>query len=108
MVHERLYELHAAICQTLANPKRLEILDRLREGERSVGQLAEDMRLSQPNVSQHLAVMRQHGIVVTRREGLSIYYRIANPKITKACGLMRQVLVEHLESRAALAEIARG
>ncbi len=108
MVHERLYELHAAICQTLANPKRLEILDRLREGERSVGQLAEDMRLSQSNVSQHLAVMRQHGIVVTRREGLSIYYRIANPKITKACGLMRQVLVEHLESRAALAEIARG
>ncbi len=108
MANERLYELHAAICQMLANPKRLEILDCLREGERPVGELAEAMGISQSNVSQHLAVMRQNGIVLARREGLNIYYRIANPKITRACGLMRQVLVEHLESRGELAEIARG
>ncbi len=104
--HKRLYELHAAVCQTLANPKRLEILDHLRERELSVGELAATMRLSPSNVSQHLAVMRQHDIVLARREGLNIYYRIANPKITKACGLMREVLLDHLQSGAKLAAIS--
>ena len=103
MADRQLYELHAAICQTLANPKRLEIIDRLRDGEIPVSELAEAMGISQANLSQHLAVMRQKGIVTTRREGLSVYYRLSNPKIIKACDLMRQVLLEHLEAGAALA-----
>ena len=103
MADRQLYELHAAICQTLANPKRLEIIDRLRDGEIPVSELAEAMGISQANLSQHLAVMRQKGIVTTRRAGLSVYYRLSNPKIIKACDLMRQVLLEHLEAGAALA-----
>ena len=103
MADRQLYELHAAICQTLANPKRLEIIDRLRDGEIPVSELAEAMGISQANLSQHLAVMRQKGIVTTRREGLSVYYRLSNPKIIRACDLMRQVLLEHLEAGAALA-----
>ncbi len=105
MVNPRLYELHAGICQTLANPKRLEVIDRLRDGEKSVTELAEAMKISQANLSQHLSVMRQKGIVATRREGLNVYYRLGNSKITKACDLMRQVLLEHLEAGA---ELARG
>ena len=58
MPDRTLYAMHALICQTLANPKRLEIIDTLREGERSVGDLAEALEVSQSNVSQHLAVMR--------------------------------------------------
>jgi DNA-binding transcriptional ArsR family regulator len=103
MADRQLYELHAAICQTLANPKRLEIIDRLRDGEMPVSELAAAMGIGQANLSQHLAVMRQKGIVTTRREGLSVYYRLSNPKIIKACDLMRQVLLEHLEAGAALA-----
>ena len=103
MADRQLYELHAAICQTLANPKRLEIIDRLRDGEIPVSELAEAMGISPANLSQHLAVMRQKGIVTTRREGLSVYYRLSNPKIIKACDLMRQVLLEYLEAGAALA-----
>jgi ArsR family transcriptional regulator, virulence genes transcriptional regulator len=103
MADRQLYELHAAICQTLANPKRLEIIDRLRDGEMPVSELAEAMGISQANLSQHLAVMRQKGIVTTRRAGLNIYYRLSNPKIIKACDLMRQVLLEYLEAGAALA-----
>jgi ArsR family transcriptional regulator len=49
--------------------------------------------------------MRQKGIVATRRKGLNVYYRLSNPKIIKACDLMRQVLLEHLEAGA---ELARG
>ncbi|HKZ69669.1 MAG TPA: metalloregulator ArsR/SmtB family transcription factor [Anaerolineales bacterium] len=105
MADSQLYELHASICQTLANPKRLEVIDRLRDGEQSVSELAEAMKIGQANLSQHLAVMRQKGIVATRREGLNVYYRLSNPKIIKACDLMRQVLLEHLEAGA---ELARG
>lgn len=56
------------------------------------------------NVSQHLAVLRQKKVVVTHREGLNIYYRIANPKIIQACDLMRQVLYEQLEEGERLAK----
>jgi len=103
MADRNLYALHASICQTLAHPKRLEAIDQLRSGEMSVSALAEALEISQPNLSQHLTLMRQKGIVTTRREGLNVYYRLASPKIVKACDLMRQVLVEHLEASAALA-----
>ena len=98
-----LYAQHASICQTLAHPKRLEAIDRLREAEMSVSDLASALEISQPNLSQHLSLMRQKGIVITRREGLNVYYRLASPKIGRACDLMREVLVENLEAGAALA-----
>lgn len=104
MTDPQLYKLHASICHTLAHPKRLEIIDQLRLREMSVTELAEALGISQANLSQHLAIMRQKGIVTTRREGLSIYYRLSNPKITQACDLMRQVLLEHLAAGAELAQ----
>jgi len=103
MADRNLYALQASICQTLAHPKRLEAIERLRQGEISVTDLAEALDISQPNLSQHLTLMRQKGIVTTRREGLNVYYRLASPKIVKACDLMREVLVEHLVAGAALA-----
>ncbi|MBI4632162.1 MAG: winged helix-turn-helix transcriptional regulator [Chloroflexi bacterium] len=105
MADRQLYELHASICQTLANPKRLEVIDLLRDGEKSVTEIVEAMEISQANLSQHLTVMRQKGIVVPRREGVNVYYRLSNPKIIKACDLMRQVLLEHLQAGV---ELARG
>ena len=107
MVNTRLYELHASVCQTLSNPKRLEIIDRLRGGELSVTGLAEVTGIRQVNLSQHLALMREKGIVIARRERANVYYRLSNPKITQACDLMRQVLLERLEAAGELAEISR-
>ena len=98
-----LYKLHASICHTLANPKRLEIIDKLRVGELSVTELVEALEISQSNLSQHLSVMRQRGIVTTRRDGLNVFYRLSNSKITQACDLMRQVLLENLEADVAVA-----
>jgi len=103
MSDRNLYKLHASICHTLANPKRLEIIDKLRAGELSVTELVKALEISQSNLSQHLSVMRQRGIVMTRREGLNVFYRLSNSKITQACDLMRHVLLENLEADVAVA-----
>jgi ArsR family transcriptional regulator len=103
MADRQLYKLHAGICHTLANPKRLEIIDKLRTQELSVTELAEALEISQANLSQHLSLMRQRGIVTARREGLNVFYSLSNPKIIQACDLMRQVLLEYLEAGAELA-----
>ena len=103
MADREIYALHAGICHTLANPKRLEIIDKLRVHELSVTELTEALEISQANLSQHLSLMRQRGMVTTRREGSNIYYSLSNPKIIQACDLMRQVLLEHLEDGAELA-----
>ncbi len=100
----RYFELQADICQTLANAKRLQILNLLKDGEMSVGAMVEALDIAKPNLSQHLAVMRQKGILVSRREGTTIYYRLATPHITEACRIMRQVLLEALAVRGALPE----
>lgn len=94
-MNKALFELHAEVCKTLASPKRLEILNLLRDGEMSVSEIVKETHLAKANVSQHLAVMRRTGIVDTRRSGVNIYYRIANQKVTRACDLMREVLIEH-------------
>ena len=103
MTERNLYKLHAGICHTLANPKRLEIIATLRTREMSVTELAEVLEISQSNLSQHLALMRQRGILTSRREGLNVFYSLSNPKITQACDLMRQVLLEFLVAGAELA-----
>lgn len=98
----RLWEMQADICQTLANPKRLRILNLLKDGELSVGAMVQALGVAKANLSQHLGVMRQKGILAARREGTSIYYRLATPHITAACKIMRQVLLEALTARGEL------
>lgn len=95
----KLWETQADICQTLANPKRLQILNLLKEGELSVGAMVRTLGIAKANLSQHLAVMRQKGILVTRREGTIIFYRLATPYITDACKIMRRVMLEVLSQR---------
>jgi ArsR family transcriptional regulator len=94
---KKIYEIHADICKTLGNAKRIEILNALGDKELVVGELVNILGISPANVSQHLAVMKQKGILSSRREGNNIYYRVANPKVITACSLMREVLLERLE-----------
>jgi|ERR687893_333206 ArsR family transcriptional regulator len=97
MKQERLFELHAEVCKTLSNPVRLRLINELQDGERTVGSLAKKLDIRQAHVSQHLAVLRQRSVVKTRRDGPNIYYGISNPKIVKACTLIREVLLEQLQ-----------
>jgi ArsR family transcriptional regulator len=102
MIPKEIYEIHASICQCLANPKRLEIINTLREDELSATEIAEKIGISNANASQHLAIMRNKGILKSRREGVSVYYSLANPKVITACDIMREVLFEYLNQTQSL------
>lgn len=84
--------LQAEVLKTLANPRRIQILHELANGPTEVGRLAEAIGASQPNVSQHLAVLRGAGIVEAERDGRGVRYRLTDPDVMVACGLMRAVL----------------
>lgn len=95
-MEKKVYQLHSELCKALSHPKRLEILNLLRDGEKSAGELVSLTDSSKANLSQHLAVLRQRRIVSTRRDGVNIFYRMANPKMIKACDIIREVLFEQL------------
>ena len=98
-----IFEMQAEICKTLTNPKRIEILNILKNEERTVTELVNALGASKANVSQHLAVMRHKGILTTRRDGVNIFYRVANPKVIDACALMKEVLFEqHMSKKKAV------
>jgi ArsR family transcriptional regulator len=81
----------AAVARALADPKRLCVLQCLARGEMSVRDLSERVGCQVPNMSQHLAVLRNSGLVLTRRDGNIIYYRLADSRITDACELLQSI-----------------
>ncbi|HEU4673698.1 MAG TPA: metalloregulator ArsR/SmtB family transcription factor [Candidatus Limnocylindrales bacterium] len=93
---DEITALQAEVLRTLAHPRRLEILHRLAESPAEVNRLARDLGRSQPNVSQHLAILRNAGLVEADRNGREVTYRIADPDVMVACGLMRSVLQRRL------------
>ena len=99
-----VFRLQAEICKTMADVKRLMIIHELRDGEKSVGQLVSEMGVPQANVSQHLALLRERDIVSTRREGTSIFYSLANPKIGQACDMVQEVLADQLARNQVIAD----
>lgn len=78
----------AAYFQVLAEPTRLQILNLLRDGERNVGDLAQLCGFTAANISRHLALMSQHGLVQKQNRGTSVYYRIADAGIFDLCDLV--------------------
>jgi DNA-binding transcriptional ArsR family regulator len=97
-------ELHAQVCQALADPTRIILLYTLAESPRNVGELVTELKLSQPNVSRHLKVLRERGMVDATREGANVVYSLADKRVIKALDLMREMLSDHLARRAHLVE----
>lgn len=88
----RYYELHAEVCKTFGHPKRLMIISTLRDGEIPVSELSEATGIDPSNLSQHLHILRDKGLVRTRREGTKIFYKLSHPNIVKALDLMSAFL----------------
>ena len=100
MSEQEIYKLHADFCKFMGNPKRIEIIFMLGEGEKCVDEIAKEMKSKMPNISQHLAMMRDRNIVKTRRDGVKLYYSLSNPKILKACIIMRDLMIQQLQQKA--------
>jgi ArsR family transcriptional regulator len=81
----------AAVARALGDPKRLCVLESLAGGEASVGELAARVSCQVPNMSQHLAVLRSAGLVVTRRDGNTVYYRLADARVLEAYQLLQAI-----------------
>jgi len=86
-----LRDRSAAIAKALADAKRLCVVERLADGERSVSDLSRDVGCQVPNMSQHLAVLRSAGLVSARRDGSTVYYRLADPKVLEAYKVLQSI-----------------
>jgi len=107
---DALLVLQAEVLRTIAQPRRLEILHRLADGPAEVNRIAADLGVSQPNVSQHLAILRSAGLVEAERVGREVVYRLSDPDVMVACGVMREVLQRRLAhlGRLSTADLATG
>ncbi len=101
---QEVTELHAGICNGLADPTRILMLYALVDSPRNVNDLAEGLNLPQPTASRHLKILRQQGLVIGERDGLYIYYRLADERIIEALDLLRTILNDRLTYRASLVE----
>ena len=88
---DRLYGQFARLGKALASPHRLEVLDLLAQGERTVESLAIETGTSLANTSQHLQALRRAGLVDSRKQGLFVYYRLADPGVSDLCAAIRTV-----------------
>ena len=94
---------HADLCKAMANPNRIAIVELLSEGERSVGDIAEYVGLSVSTTSQHLKPLRDNNVVVTRKEGQTVFYALKHPRLFDACLIIRSVLLEDMKDSGKVA-----
>ena len=102
-----LHELYARLRKAIADPKRLLIITELRSGPMTVGELALSLDISQSNTSQHLAVLRERGVVTSTKDGLNVYYELTSPKVVKAIDLLREFMADQLGEQSRLGKAAR-
>src|SRR5919106_6431498 len=81
----------ASVARALADPKRLCVVERLASGEQSVSELSREVGCQVPNMSQHLAVLRSAGLVASRREGSTVFYRLVDDRVLEAYQLLQSI-----------------
>jgi DNA-binding transcriptional ArsR family regulator len=95
---EPIYVVKAEFFRVLGHPARVRILELLREGERSVGELQAALGLDSSGTSQHLGVLRRQGVLESRREGTSVFYRVRDPRTFQLLEVARLILTSSLEA----------
>jgi DNA-binding transcriptional ArsR family regulator len=97
-----IHQVKAEFFRTLGHPARLRVLELLKGGEMTVGQLQAELGIDSSGTSQHLAAMRRQGILEARKEGTSVHYSVRDPRIFQMLESARQVIGSHLEEANAL------
>lgn len=105
---KRLVKFKADLFKALANPLRIQILDELRDGERTVSELKERLEIELPNVSQQLSILKAKHLVVYRKQGNNIFYSITDPTIFEVLDVVKKVFNNHLVDLKAALESDRG
>jgi ArsR family transcriptional regulator len=101
-----IYRLKADFFRLLGHPVRVRVLELLRDGERTVGELQTTLELDSSGMSQHLTAMRRQGLLESRKAGTSVYYRVKDPRIFQLLAVAREILTTQLEeSRAILGDL---
>lgn len=103
-----IHEAKAALFKVLGHPARVRILELLSAGESSVGALQAGLGLDSSGTSQHLAALRQAGLVVSRREGTSVFYRAADKKVFSLLDAGRAIIIKRLAEEQSLLEELRA
>jgi DNA-binding transcriptional ArsR family regulator len=101
---EELIPLVAGRFHLLAEPMRLRLLDRLRDGEATVQQLADELETSQQNVSKHLTLLTEAAVLARRKDGNHVHYRIGDPQVVELCEQVCGSVEDQLRSLAALVD----
>lgn len=104
---QEISELEADFCFALSDPTRLLILYTLGDGPRNVTELSNELEVIQPTASRHLKVLRDRGLVHTVRQGTTVTYHLADPRLIQALDLLRTVMRDRLAYRAGLMEEGR-
>ncbi|HYK87484.1 MAG TPA: metalloregulator ArsR/SmtB family transcription factor [Acidobacteriota bacterium] len=107
----KIFALQCQICKSMAHPMRLEIVDLLNKHDMSAAALLEELETSKANLSKHMTILIQAGIVDGRRDGREVSYRLTYPEIHEACRIMRSILYRRLkqgEKLASTINTARG
>jgi ArsR family transcriptional regulator len=99
---DELKLFHLYICQSMADPKRIEILYALSEGASNVSALTALLDTPQSTISRHLGHLRQRGLVISERQGKNVVYSVADPRIIQALDLMRNVLQDALKQHSSV------
>jgi len=107
MVSQELRRLKAEIFQALSHPTRIAIVEALRDGERSAGQLIEQLGLEQANASQHFAVLRGKQIIVNRKEGTQVFYSLRDPVLIEVLDILKRYFHTHLARTMSMLEEIR-
>lgn len=97
-----IHRIKADFFRTLGHPARVRVLELLRDGELTVGELQAELEIDSSGASQHLAAMRRQGLLESRREGTSVYYRVRDPRTFQLLETARQLITSHLEETNAL------
>ena len=97
-----LYQLKAEFFKTLGHPARIRVLELLGQREHAVSELLPVVGVEATNLSQHLAVLRRAGLVVTRRDGAAVYYSLTSPRVAELLAVARGILTEVLSEQVGL------
>ena len=103
-----IYALKAEFFRALGHPARVRILQLLRDGERTVGSLQAALELDSGGTSQQLAALRKQGLVESRREGTSVYYRVKDPRTLELLELAKAIIAANLAEGQALLDGLSG